>query len=176
MSGLNHVRAILARALVAALVPLAAPAQTMDEAVQSNLGLAMRLCIQTGGNATAAVAAFQTAGFTYQPMPEANGDVWHRFFAPADTVRAEILQSQMAPSCDVHTNHLPPKEAAPLVNLILDQAAPGRFRPLPPTEGTCAIFTDNAAPLPTMVTVGATDGTTGCAALGSTIISIFQAV
>lgn len=156
----------------------AAPAPTpptFDQAVRANLGLALRLCIRADGSIPVAVASFQQAGFSYQPMSEQNGDVWHRFFGPAETVRAEMLQGQMAPSCDVYTNHLPPRDVAPLVGSLLVQALPGRFRPAP-AEGACAIFTDNATPLPTLVTVGAVDGTAGCAALGSTIVSVFKAV
>lgn len=156
----------------------AAPASgtpTFDQAVRTNLGLALRLCINADGNIPAAVTAFGQAGFVYQPMPEQNGDVWHRFFAPAETVRAEMLQGQTAPSCDVYTNHLPPRDVAPLVGSLLEQAMPGRFRPAP-AEGACAIFTDTATPLPTLVTIGAVDGTAGCATLGSTIVSVFKAV
>lgn len=127
------------------------------------------------GSIPAAVTAFGQAGFSHQPTAEQNGDVWHRFFAPADTVRAEMLQGQTAPSCDVYTNYLPPRDAAPLVGSLLEQAMPGRFRPAP-ADGACAIFTDNATPLPTLVTVGAVDGTAGCAALGSSIVSVFKGV
>lgn len=152
-----------------------AGATAFAQAVRMNLGLALRLCIEADGNIPSAVAAFRQAGFDYRPMPEANGDVWHRFFAPAETVRAEMLQGQMAPSCDIHTNHLPPQKAGPLVGSMLDQAAPGRFHAATTPPGTCAVYEDNG-PLPLVVSVGATDGTSGCAALGSTIISIFKAV
>ncbi|MFN0113094.1 MAG: hypothetical protein ACKVPY_00280 [Paracoccaceae bacterium] len=148
----------------------------MDEAVRANVGLALRLCLQSRANVQAAIPAFTAAGFTYTPTAEANGDVWHRFFGPADTVRAEILQGQMASSCDVHTNHLPPSEAAPLIRGVLDQAAPGRFVPLQAGQETCAIFSEPVDAIPLMVTVGATDSSAGCPALGSTVISTFFAV
>ena len=172
-------RRLTAAALSAApalAAPLPAASQSLDDAVRANLGLALRLCLRTAADVPATVAAFQAAGFTYTPAAEANGDVWHRFFGPANTVRAEILQGQMAPSCDVHTNHRPPSEAAPLVRAILNQAAPGRFVPIPAGPDSCAIFSEAADAIPLMVTVGATDLSAGCPALGSTVLSIFFAV
>lgn len=166
--------------------PVAAPVQatpsapatgdlSFDAAVRTNLDLALRLCIEADGSIPAAVSSFGKAGFSYQPMAEQNGDVWHRFFAPGGTLRAETLQGQTAPSCDLYTDHLPPRDVAPLVADFLEQIVPGRFRPAP-AEGACAMFTDGARPMPTLISVGAVDGTAGCAALGSSIVSVFKGV
>ncbi len=86
-----------------------------------------------------------------------------------------MLQGQTAPSCDVYTDDLPPGDVAPFVASLLEQAMPGRFRAVA-AENSCAIFSDGAAPLPTLITIGAVDGTAGCATLGSTIISVFKAI
>ena len=166
-----------AMAAICAL-PLPTAAQTMDDAVRANVALALKICVDSRANPAAAIAAFQAVGFDYKPTAEANGDTWHRFFGPAETMRAEILVGQTAPSCDVHTNHLPPDLAARFVRSVLDAVyQPNFFAPMPPFEGTCAVFTEATDdPLALNVTVSATDGTTGCATRGSTVISIFSAV
>ena len=163
-------------ALVLAIAAAPAGAQSFDEAVRANLTLALQLCLAQTGSTQATVNAFAAAGFAYSWRGTPGVDIWHQFAAPAGTVTAELYDGQMAPNCDVMSNHIGTGAAVPLVGALLAQLYPGRFV-MEQREGpACASFTDTAPAIPFVVHVSGGGETRPCAETGTLHISTFSAV
>jgi hypothetical protein len=156
--------------------PAPAQAQSFDEAVRGNLALALQLCLMDTGSAQGTISAFTGAGFAYSTRGTPGRDVWHQFAAPADMVRAELYEGQMAPDCAVMSDHIGTTAAIPVVGALLNQLYPGRFA-MEQTEGPgCASFTDTSRAIPFVVSVRGGGEMQPCADTGTVHILSFSAV
>jgi hypothetical protein len=156
--------------------PAQASSQGFDDAVRANVALALQLCLMETGSAQATVSAFTGAGFAYSTRGTPGRDVWHQFAAPADTVRAELYEGQLAPDCAVMSDHIGTTAAIPVVGALLNQLYPGRFA-LEQTEGPgCGSFTDTSRAIPFVVSVTGGGEMRPCADTGTVHILSFSAV
>ena len=151
-------------------------AQTFDEAVRGNIAIALQLCLMETGSAQATVNAFSAAGFAYSWRGTPGFDVYHQFAAPAETVTAELYEGQMAPNCDVMSDHIGTTAAVPVVGALLNQLYPGRFVLEQSSGPGCASFTDDAPAIPFIVSVRGRGEDRPCADIGTIHITSFSAV
>lgn len=175
--GTARVPALLAAAFAALLPPAPVMAQSFDEAVRSNLTLAVELCVHDILGTQPGLTGFRAAGFAYRMDGQPGQDVYHRFHAPADTVSSEIYEGQMAPHCAVRTAHLGLGEAIALVNTLLHERFPGKFRFAGDAQNPCRGFVETAGrALPVEVLFGSANDSAGCVEDGTTRITIAQFV
>lgn len=118
-------------ALCASLGASQAHAVTPLEAAAANVQLGLQLCISNGRVPSAAVAAFQAAGYAYEVEDFGGGpaDVIHWFNAPGNTAVIAVLGDVGRPECRVSSDHFGVTQAVPFVGQVLEQLYPGLFQP-----------------------------------------------
>lgn len=117
---------VLALTLSTASGVLPAAAQTFGDAVRSNIGLGLEMCIRHLPQVANTRTALATAGFSYEAELFGN-EVLHRYYAPSDTASVAVYEGQMAPDCRVESEHLGVTEAVAFVGTTLAQRFPGMF-------------------------------------------------
>lgn len=160
--------------------PATAPAQSFEEAVRSNVSLAVQLCAGSHQSADLWLGAFRAAGFAERVERLNPGDTNHHFDAPAGTATATVYIGQMAPDCTVTSNHLGVTAASALMDDIVPRAWPGKYgrsavagAPDPATgqPALCVRYSETGAGLPEVITVLA-GGTDACVENGTSRIIV----
>ncbi len=155
MSVLRHARCLILSVGLALAGTLPASAQTFDQAVRSNIALAISLCVDVMFGAATPAAAFVNAGFAYRGIDRgvnsygiARG-TGHYFDAPANTTKAQVLDPNQHPGlCSVFTTHMGEAEVATLIRQVLFIKNPGTQ-----VRGPTEWFMQQGSGLPLIVTV-----------------------
>lgn len=164
--------------LILAAAASASRAQTFDEAVRANVGLAIQLCMRPGIQGPARAGTFRAAGFTERVEAIGNGDTTHTFTAPAETATVELYYGNMPEECRVMSRHLDVTAASALVDRIVPGLYPDYVRkvqqgPLDPATGqpaTCVRYEQPNSQIPHVIGVTAGDGAEACIPNGTSTV------
>ncbi|MBF9035314.1 hypothetical protein HKCCE2091_13800 [Rhodobacterales bacterium HKCCE2091] len=128
-------RLSLACLAVAVLAGAAAPAQTFDEAVRTNVTVAIDVCLTHMLDRRIPAEVFPPAGFTHRVIDNqaafgggASG-FSHFYDAPNDTAQVRVIDPErFSGSCGVTTDHLGIAETAALVDSVVAYRSPDAER------------------------------------------------